>query len=354
MLSPRISNRDLGQLCDRVGVAFDVGHDPLKIFERETGKISHGHSRRMTAVAEHIKSGGTITEAVRAQGNYFPKNFCRLIEVGEQTGRLEKVLDRLSIYYTEMADLQSAFTSAITWPLIQLGLGLFVVSLLIVLPTYLVPDNAEAADMLGLGLTGLRGLAFFWAYVLTAAAVMGGLWWLYRNGKLGFIGDALAYVPGTKRLVRVFDEAAFVQALSLAVESGVDAYSAIGMAFGSCSSSIFRRQAETAQAAIRQGHDIYSTLKTSGLMSNETLEAIELGESSGRLAETLDKHYRFLQMRVRTAMAVITHIASSVVWIVISLLLIAVIFRVFKEYASVLNPGAIEQMFDPTAAPPTN
>ena len=36
-LISRIGNRKLSVLCERVGVAFDVGHDPYRIFAREAG-----------------------------------------------------------------------------------------------------------------------------------------------------------------------------------------------------------------------------------------------------------------------------------------------------------------------------
>lgn len=346
MVNSRISNRDLGTLCDRVGIAFDVGHDPLRIFEREAQSRNGLHAKKMASITDSIKRGCSITEAVQSQGNYFPGNFNRLVEVGEHTGRLEKVLERLAIYYTEMADLQAAFGSAITWPLIQLGLGLIVVSMLIFLPAYLVPDNPEAADILGIGLSGASGLAIFWCYVAIACGVIWALWWLFRNGKLGFVSEAIGNIPGFRQIITVFDEASFVQALALSVESGLDAVSAVGLSFRSTSSSLFRRKAEVAENCIRAGGDITTAMQQTNLFSKETLEAVHLGEESGRLAETLDKHYRFLQMRARTAMGVITQIASSLVWVAISGILIAVIFRVFQGYAAVLSPGSVESMFE--------
>ena len=112
---------------------------------------------------------------------------------------------------------------------------------------------------------------------------------------------------------------------------------------------MFKEKAQQSQQAIRQGREMHAVLKQTGLFCPETIEAVQLGEESGRLAETLDKHYRFLRMKVRFAMTALTHLASSLIWIIIASLLIATIFRIFTRYLAVgrnivdgMGPQAIE------------
>ena len=340
----RIGNRDLGLLCERVGVAFDVGHDPFRIFEREAGKGRSRHGRHMKSVADRIRQGASLTEAIREQGNYFPPNFHRLIEVGEESGRLETVLDRMAVYYKDVAELQDTFRGSIIWPMIQLGLALVVVSVLIYVPSVVAPGEPGAADMLGIGLMGASGLAIFWGWVLAAVAAGVTLWVLVRNGQLGFLGDLLVRVPVLGRALLTFDEATFVQSLALAVESGVPAANAIALSFKSSASRAFKAKADSAREAILQGREMHEVLRDTGLFSLDTIEAVHLGEESGRLAETLDKHFRVMRMKVKFAMSTITQIASSVVWIAVAALLVVMIFRLFNTYASKIQPDTIEKM----------
>lgn len=335
MLFSRIDNRKLSVLCDRVGVAFDVGHDPYRIFAREAGDGMSLYGRHMKSVASMVEKGSSLSEAVAAQGNYFPPNFIRLVEVGEKTGRLEKVLDRLGTYYKDIAELQDEFVSSITWPLIQLILGLLVVSVLIYVPSTMAGEDAEMADLLGIGLTGGRGLAIFWGIVAAISAAVATVWVLMRNGRLGFLSSLAKRVPVLGKALLTFDEANFVQSLSLAIESGIDAWTAIGLSFRSSPSAIFQSKADRTQKAIRDGREMHKVLEETGLFCPETVEAVQLGEESGRLAETLDKHYRFLRMKVRFAMTALTHLASSLVWIIVASLLIMVIFRIFNRYLAV-------------------
>lgn len=346
MFITRIDNRKLAVLCDRVGVAFDVGQDPYRIFERESANGDSQYSRHLKSVSEKVKLGSSLTEAVKAQGNYFPQNFVRLVEVGEKTGRLEKVLDRLAAYYKDMSDLQDEFMGSITWPLIQLLIGLIVISVLIVVPALVSEDKSEMADLLGIGLVGFPGLAIFWGWVGGILAVVTTIWLLMRNGRLAFLSNWFKRLPILGRALLAFDEAAFVQALGLSIESGIDAWNAIGLSFRSTPSGVYRAKADAAQEAIRQGRDMHTVLQETGLFCPETIEAVQLGESTGRLAETLDKHYQFLRMKVRFAMNTLTHLASTIVWLIVASILIMTIFRIFSRYLGA-GEKAVERMFNP-------
>ena len=293
----------------------------------------------MRAVAEHVRKGGSLADAIKTQGNFFPDHFGEMIEAGERTGRLDKVLDRMADYYQNLADFRSAFLSSIMWPVVQLTLAVLIVGALIYLPSQLLPAD-EAPDLIGLGLVGFSGLMKYLTVVGICVAVIFFLYMLARNGVFGFVSDFATYLPRIGRAIQVFPEARFVQTLSLAIESGMDATGAIDLAFRSAGTPRFDRKAIGSREAIARGRDIHTVLAETGLFQEETLEAVQLGEESGKLSETLDKHFRHMKTQVKTSMATITYLASAVIWFAIAALLIAIIFRIFSLYINGMASGA--------------
>ena len=340
MIANRIQPQNLSTLCERVGVAFEVGLDPHRVFDREAGNGRSSYGRRMRSVAEHVKSGGSLADALKAQGNYFPPHFADMIDGGEKSGRLDRVLTRLAEYYQQMADFRNIFKSSILWPLVQLVLAIVVVGLLIYLPSVLLPGNPDRHDLIGLGLSGAEGLVTYTTIIATAIGVVTAIFFLARNGYLGFMADWAAYIPKLGRTLMVFAEARFVQTLALAIESGVNASAAVDLAFRSAGTSRFLRQAEPARKSLEAGRDMHAVLGDTGLFQEDTLEVIELGEASGRLAELLDKHFRHLKAQVKSSMATITYLASAVIWIVIAAILITIIFRIFSMYVGGMGDAA--------------
>lgn len=332
MFANRIGNRGLSILCDRVSVAFDVGHDPHKIFKREGESLNRAYGSRMRQIAAMVENGGTLAEALRRQGNYFPPDFVHMIEVGERTGRLEVVLERLGLYYKDLADLRTEFINSIVWPVIQVCIAIIVIACMIYFPAVLAPDAGDAVDMLGIGLTGPRGLSIFLLWVAFGLAAIVAIYVAARNGAFSFLAGWVAHIPFFRRFVIVFAEARFVQTLALALESGLDTWNSVEMAFRSAGSPLFSAKAERTKNAIRQGRELHVALSETALLSRETIEAVQLGEDAGRLAETLDKQFRFLRVEVKSTMTKLTYFASSLIWAAIAAILILVIFRVFSNY----------------------
>jgi type II secretory pathway component PulF len=333
MLSTRIEHQMLSTLCERVGVAFEVGLDPYRVFDREAGGSSSLYGRKMRSVAEHVREGSSLSDAVKAQGNYFPPHFGDMLAGGEKSGRLDRVLERLAEYYQQLADFRATFFSSILWPIVQLVLAIIVVGLLIYLPAVLLPgESVESQDLIGIGLVGERGLMIYCIIIGAFAAVIGMIYLLAQNGKFAFIGEWIARLPIIGRNLMVFAEARFIQTLALTIEAGVDAASAVDLSFRSAGTTQFANKAEIAKESILRGVEMHTVLADTKLFQDETIEVVELGEASGRLAESLDKHFHHLKRQVKNSMAKVTYFASALIWFLIAAMLLMIIFRVFSMY----------------------
>jgi type II secretory pathway component PulF len=148
---------------------------------------------------------------------------------------LEKVLDRMSVYYKDIAELQDEFVSSITWPLIQLALGLIVISILIYVPSLVSGDQAEECRPTRLGPGWHRRSRNVLERSAAIFALIGVLWVLMRNGYLSFISSLAKRVPVLGKALLAFDEASLCRRSHSAIESGIDAWSAIGLSFQSSS-----------------------------------------------------------------------------------------------------------------------
>ncbi len=330
----------LSTLCERVGVAFDVGLNTYRVFERESENGSSTYAKHMKSVAQHVKNGGSLADAIKAQGQYFPGHFGDMVEAGEESGRLELVMERLSDYYMEMAEMRSTFVSSIVWPLIQLLIASAIVGMMIYLPSVLASNVEAQKDLLGLGLVGERGLMIYLIFLGAAAAIAFVLFLLARQGHFNFLADWFARVPRIGNVFRVFPESRFVQTLSLAIYSGIDAWSAVEMSFRSAGTPQYLSKSEHAKKSILRGNEIHEVLESTGLFSKNTIETVETGESSGRLAEILEKYFRHLRNDVRKAMSWITQFASTLIWLLIASILILIIFRVFTLYVGTITDMA--------------
>lgn len=335
LFSRRISAKQLGMMCRRIGSSVEAGLDILAILERESRTGSNSHQAKMAEIRTAIASGDSFADAIAKQGQYFPKQFQLMVDVGEKTGRLELVLLKLAEFYERMHTMKGIFLAAIIWPGIQLVVALGVIGLVIVLPQWLLGQDT---DILGFGLVGTRGLAI---YVLVIMGIGGGFAVLLAAVRRGFLArpfsELVMKTPGLGVAFRTMAQLRFSRSLGLAIESGMDAWNSVGLAFQSAQTPFYVQHAEACKRAVRAGAEIHRTLKATGVFDQTLIDAVQVGEDSGRLAESLEIHAKQLDDRMNVAFKSMAVMAGIGVWIIVAAFIIFMIFRIAMFYLGLID-----------------
>ena len=89
-------------------------------------------------IAEEVREGTPLSNAVSRHPIYFPPLVSQMLVVGESTGQLEKIFDRLSIFYGREADTAVSNVVDLIQPLLMIGVGIMVGLLFaaVLLPLY--------------------------------------------------------------------------------------------------------------------------------------------------------------------------------------------------------------------------
>jgi len=89
-------------------------------------------------IAEEIRQGTPLSDAINRHPTYFPPLVSQMLVVGESTGQLEKIFDRLATFYGREADNAVANVVDLIQPLLMIGVGLMVGLLFaaVLLPLY--------------------------------------------------------------------------------------------------------------------------------------------------------------------------------------------------------------------------
>ena len=186
LFEPRISMHSLAGFCRRVSTQLGAGVDLRAILKREHDSAPDSALKRnLDRILSEVNLGSSWEAALQSTGEYFPRLFRDLVHLGEQTGRLDSVLEQLATYYEQRCSIRRGFLAAIAWPVIELCLAILVIGFLIWILGVIAPKGGKPNDILGLGLTGNSGLfmyCVFWAcvggagYAVYHAIRTGALW----------------------------------------------------------------------------------------------------------------------------------------------------------------------------------
>lgn len=102
----------------------------LEILQGQVGS-SRGFNSILGSVLNEIRAGGSFSQAISKHPKAFNEIYCRTIAVGEETGSMEAVLNRMADYLEKQSALAQRVKKALTYPMMVLGVGVVVIALLI-------------------------------------------------------------------------------------------------------------------------------------------------------------------------------------------------------------------------------
>ena len=99
----------------------------------------------MHAVRESVKGGGTISAPMRKEPKAFPVMVTQMVGVGEETGALDQMLDKIADFYEDEVDAALKGLTAILEPLMIVVVGAIVGFIVVAmyLPMFQVYDQIK-------------------------------------------------------------------------------------------------------------------------------------------------------------------------------------------------------------------
>ncbi|RUO34072.1 hypothetical protein CWE14_06430 [Aliidiomarina soli] len=277
---------------------LNSGLSQLDAFRLLMEQAQHAEvSQWLHSLLAALHSGSSLHQSLQRSAAGFSAQYCRLVEVGEQSGQLPQVLRRLQQQMEQSAAQSKAVRKALTYPLIVLAVAVLVVfaMLYFVVPQfaqlYLQMDVAippSTASLLALA-DALREPTS-WLLLLPLAA----LWpvkrsFQYSMGRYPLFVRWVYQLPGIGSLLLRQHLTADFATLQLAYASHLPLTDACQLTARSCESAYLRQHWQRCTQLLAGGSSLYEILQQNPCLNQEQLRIIDLGERSGRLSEQLER-----------------------------------------------------------------
>lgn len=291
----------------------------------------------LTNITEKIETGTTISQAFGEYPHIFPVLFVSLLQVGETTGTIDSILNRLADYYEKEYELKEKISSAMIYPSVVLFVAFGVV---IFLMTFILPMFEGIFQEMDIELPMITKV------LLGASHFITGYWYIIAGSiALGIYGihtylktdDGKLFVDKWKTKAPVFGNLSlkvsvsrFSLSLAIMTSCGIPVLQAIEIARDTLNNRILANDIDQMQLFVKNGGNMSSYLENSKKFPSMMSKMIAVGESTGsldsmlhKIAEFYDKEVQFVISRLTTALEpfIITFLGLVVGGIVISIML---------------------------------
>ncbi len=250
----------------------------------------------LMGVRSRVMEGHTLADGFSDFPKVFPEIYRATVAAGEQSGRLDVVLERLADYTENRQQIHQKVTNALVYPIALVVMCFTIVSILLVFVVPKVVGVFESGNReLPLATRALIGGSDFirdWGIYLLAALILV-LWllrrWLRNEGPKRRFHLMQLSIPLIGRLVRGFNTARFTRTFAILTSSAVPVLEGLRISAEVVTNVPMREAVLEASDRIREGSPIGRSLGVSRLFPPMTIHLISSGETSGELETMLER-----------------------------------------------------------------
>lgn len=289
--SAKLSIKQLEKLCHRMGRSLKAGVGILRVWETETKAAPSRLQDAFEEVGRDISSGEKLADAV-ARHACFPGVFCEMVQVGEATGRLDQVFLKMADHYRNLIQMRRTFIQGITWPVLEMGAAVLIISLMFILFSVLEASiaNLKAPDLFMLGFSPIGNLMLFWTLVLMMG---GGLFLLIKGITSGWFGQLpmrmALRIPLVGNTLKTLSLSRMSWSFGMAIHAGMDAEHAIRLGIRSTNNEYYAAHEDEVAQQVSGGSQFHEALRSVDAFPDDFIEAVEVGEITGEITESLER-----------------------------------------------------------------
>ncbi len=291
---------------------------------------------------KEVAQGNNLSEAMQNYPDYFNELFCNLVAVGEKSGKLDLMLDRVARYKEKAESLKSKLRKALAYPILVLLIAFFVTFALLI---YVVPQFESLFSGFGAELPALT------RFVIFISSVLKNNWLTYLSLMTTFIViflKARQHLLGLKTfsdgiilriplLGSLFSKAIitrFSRTLALSFAAGLPLVDGLAAVSGVVSNKRYEKATEQIRADLFNGQQLQIAMKNTNLFPNMAVQMVAIGEESGTLELMLEKIADFYEEEVNSSLDIslnlLEPIIMSILGLIIGSLVIAMYLPIFK------------------------
>jgi len=286
-------------------------------------------------VQQDVNSGISFSSALAKHPKIFNETYTKIIESGEKSGRLDKVLIKLSKDLEKDYDLIGKIRSALMYPVFILLVLVIIMGIVLV---FVMPQLKNLFDEVGVPLPLptrviliLSEIVMNYWWLLIAVGIGG--WLLLRKylstDKGGYLFDSVKLkAPVLKTVLLNIYMSRFARSLSSLTAAGIPMLDVLETTKDVMGSKVFEKEMEDIIKKVESGSKVSQALKESTHFPPVVVQLVAVGEKSGQTEYVLKNLSQFLEREVENTTKNLTSLLEPVLMVILGVGIAVVIASV--------------------------
>lgn len=298
-----------------------------------------------TSISHYLNEGKSFSYALSRLPEFFDESDAAIIKTGENTGKLDTVLEELANEYSYLNTIKNRYKSALTYPVILIIMAIAAVIFLFtsVLPGIL--DMVAGGDVQLPQITRiLKSISdFFVLYrrqilivLFTGVAVLG-IYSTTDNGKKRF-SSLMLTLPLLWDMTKTYYLIKWVRYTKLMVGAGLDYLQTFRLLKGVLNIPAYQEMIDSVIAGLQLGKNIYETLQhQTHIIYPNVAVMIKVGEETANLEDALGNIIAMYQEELDQSITQFSKVLEPIILIFMGVMVAFVASGIFGVVFSVME-----------------
>lgn len=343
----RVKTQDLIIFTRQMSSMLSSGLTLLRALEILKDQIeSAAMSEVVNSLINDVSEGRTFAQAMEKHPKVFSPIYVSIIQAGESSGLLDKVLLRLADNLEKEAKLKATIKSALMYPVIVIILMIVV---MIVMMIFVIPQltvlysnlNIELPLPTQILLAVSQGFAVLWPVILLGVGLgyVGYRKWAATVGGRLVIDNLILRAPIFGELIRKTILAEFSRTFGLLVGTGTLVVEALNETANIAGNVHYKNAILAVGNQVEKGVSVGQSMSYSPLFPPILVQLVKIGEQTGKMDENLQKASEYFEREVDQTVKTLTTAMEPFIMVVLGIgvafLIISVITPIYSLISSI-------------------
>lgn len=293
----KMSSQDLALVTRQLATLLAAG---IPVEESLQGVSEQTEKDKVRGLVIGVRSlvleGYALAQAMGEYPNTFPELYRATVAAGEQTGRLDLVLDKLADYTEKQQATKHKIQQALIYPLLMVTVSTGIISFLL---AFVVPKIIDVFKSSGQSLPLMTNLLItfsnlvkdygLFVLVIVIIAILIFKRCLRNTTVKRRWHQFLLRLPVFAYLIKAVNASRYIHTFAILFSAGVNVLETMKVAASLVTNLTMRDAFNNATTLVREGTSIHQALKKTGFLNPMSIHLIASGEKSGQIPAMMER-----------------------------------------------------------------
>ncbi len=297
--------------------------------------------RVLDTLSRDVKSGLPLSSSLKKYPEVFPSVYSNLVAAGEQSGKLDLVLNQMAVNLEKDREFRSRIRGAMIYPIIVV---LMMTGLATIMLTFVVPRLTSLYSQSSIDLplptkiliASSNILVNFWwtIIILLVVGVVAFKRWVKTSSGAYTFDSFLLKVPIVSRVIKGSALTNFTRTFGLLTTAGMPILDSLAVVSEVLNNLVYRRALQMSLQGVERGLPLSSQLEASGVFPKIVPQMFKVGEETGKVDQVSFKLAEYFETETDHLVKDMTVIIEPVVLVVlgvgVAFLVLSIILPIYK------------------------